>query len=98
MKAPTSPPIRWGLIGASDIAETRLIPAMRRLGHDVVAVGSGTADWAAAYANRNAIPASGSVEDVIARDDIDAVYISSTNERHRPQTEPRQTRRRRVAL
>ena len=87
MNASTSPRIRWGLVGASDIAETRLIPAMRRLGHDVVAVGSGTADWAATYANRNGIPASGSVEDVIARDDIDAVYISSTNEHHRPQTE-----------
>ena len=79
--------IRWGLVGASDIAETRMIPAMRRLGHDVIAVASGSADWAATYADRNGIPASGSVEDVIARDDIDAVYISSTNELHRSQTE-----------
>jgi 1,5-anhydro-D-fructose reductase (1,5-anhydro-D-mannitol-forming) len=79
--------LRWGLIGASDIAETRLIPAMRRLGHDVVAVGSGSADWAATYADRNGIPVSGSVEDIVARDDIDAVYISSTNEHHRAQTE-----------
>ena len=79
--------IRWGLIGASDIAETRLIPAMRRLGHDVVAVASGSAERAAAYAARNDIPTSGSVAEVVARDDIDAVYISSTNEHHRPQTE-----------
>lgn len=64
-----------------------MIPAMRRLGHDVVAVGSGAADWAATYADRNGIPVSGSVEDVLARDDVDAVYISSTNERHRAQTE-----------
>ncbi len=47
----------------------------------------GDADWAATYADRNGIPASGSVEDVIARDDIDAVYISSTNEHHRAHTE-----------
>ena len=87
MSTNAAPHIRWGLIGASDIAETRLIPAMRRLGHDVVAVGSGTADWAAAYANRNGIPVSGSVEDVVAREDVDAVYISSTNEHHRAQTE-----------
>jgi 1,5-anhydro-D-fructose reductase (1,5-anhydro-D-mannitol-forming) len=79
--------IRWGLIGASDIAETRMIPAMRRLGHDVVAVASGSADRAATYANRNAIPSFGSVDEVIARDDIDAVYISSTNEHHRAQTQ-----------
>ena len=79
--------IRWGLVGASDVAETRMIPAMRRLGHEVIAVASGNADWAATYAGRNGIPASGSVEDVIARDDIDAVYISSTNEHHRAHAE-----------
>jgi 1,5-anhydro-D-fructose reductase (1,5-anhydro-D-mannitol-forming) len=79
--------IRWGLIGASDIAETRMIPAMRRLGHDVSAVGSGSPERAASFADRNGIPVSGTVADVLARDDIDAVYISSTNEKHRPQTE-----------
>lgn len=81
------PALRWGLIGASDIAETRMIPAMRRLGHVVVAVASGNLDWAATYANRNDIKVYGPVADVLARDDIDAVYISSTNEQHRPQTE-----------
>jgi len=81
------PALRWGLVGASDIAETRMVPAMRRLGHDVVAVASGNADWAATYANRNDIGVHGSLSDVLARDDIDAVYISSTNEQHRPQTE-----------
>jgi len=83
----TSRAIRWGLLGASDVAETRMIPAMRRLGHDIVAVASGAPGWAATYANRNGIPASGSVAEVVARDDIDAVYISSTNEHHRAHTE-----------
>lgn len=87
MTESTSPAIRWGLLGASDVAETRMIPAMRRLGHDIVAVASGAPDWAATYANRNGIPASGSVAEVVARDDIDAVYISSTNEHHRAHTE-----------
>ena len=79
--------MRWGLVGASDIAETRMVPAMRRLGHDVVAVASGSAERAATYADRNGISASGTVADILARDDIDAVYISTTNEHHRPQTE-----------
>ncbi len=79
--------IRWGLIGASDVAATRMIPAMRRLGHQVVAVGDPTPDWAATYAARNDIPASGSVEDLVARDDVDAVYISSINDLHRAHTE-----------
>lgn len=64
-----------------------MVPAMRRLGHEVVAVASGAPEWAATYASRNGIAASGSVAEVVARDDIDAVYISSTNEHHRAQTE-----------
>jgi 1,5-anhydro-D-fructose reductase (1,5-anhydro-D-mannitol-forming) len=77
--------LRWGLIGASDVAATRMIPAMRRLGHEVTAVGS-TGDWGATFAQRNDIASSGSVEDVLARDDVDAVYISTRNEFHRDQT------------
>ena len=78
--------LRWGLIGASDIAATRMIPAMRPLGHDVVAVGGSNPEWTATYAERNGIPASGTVEELIARDDVDAVYISSKNDSHRDQT------------
>jgi 1,5-anhydro-D-fructose reductase (1,5-anhydro-D-mannitol-forming) len=64
-----------------------MIPAMRRLGHDVVAVSSRSPERAEAYAERNGIPASGSLEDLVGRDDVDAVYISSTNEYHRAHTE-----------
>ncbi len=60
---------------------------MRRLGHRVVAVGSQTPAWAATYAERHDIPAFGSVEDVVARDDVDAVYISTINDLHRAHTE-----------
>ena len=79
--------IRWGLIGASDVAATRMIPAMRRLGHEVAAVGDPTPEWAATYAERNGIPASGTIEDLVARDDVDAVYISTINDLHRAHTE-----------
>ena len=75
--------LRWGLIGASDVAATRMIPAMRRMGHAVTAVGDPTPEWAATYAGRNEIPVSGSVEELVARDDVDAVYISTKNEFHR---------------
>jgi 1,5-anhydro-D-fructose reductase (1,5-anhydro-D-mannitol-forming) len=82
-----TPSIRWGLIGASDVAATRMIPAMRQLGHPVAAVGDPTPEWAATYAERNGIPVAGSVEAVLARDDVDAVYISSINDLHRAHTE-----------
>ncbi len=80
------PALRWGLIGASDVAATRMIPAMRRTGHVVAAVGDPTPEWAATYAAKNDIPASGSVEELVARDDVDAVYISTKNEFHREHT------------
>jgi 1,5-anhydro-D-fructose reductase (1,5-anhydro-D-mannitol-forming) len=80
------PALRWGLIGASDVAATRMIPAMRRLGHEVAAVGDPTPEWAATYAARNGIRFSGTVEELAARDDVDAVYISSRNEFHRDHT------------
>jgi 1,5-anhydro-D-fructose reductase (1,5-anhydro-D-mannitol-forming) len=79
--------IRWGLIGASDVAATRMIPAMRRLGHQIAAVGDPTPEWAATYAERNGIPVAGSVEAVLARDDVDAVYVSTINDLHRTHTE-----------
>ena len=34
----TPPPLRWAIVGASDIAATQLLPAMRRIGHEPVAV------------------------------------------------------------
>jgi 1,5-anhydro-D-fructose reductase (1,5-anhydro-D-mannitol-forming) len=79
--------LRWGLVGASDIGATRMVPAMRRLGHHVTAVFSSSAERAAAYAMAHEIPHSTSDLDLLlARDDVDAVYISSTNQLHHPQT------------
>ena len=46
--------VRWGLIGASDIAETRMIPAINSLEEsDVVAVVSSDVERARDYARRN---------------------------------------------
>jgi 1,5-anhydro-D-fructose reductase (1,5-anhydro-D-mannitol-forming) len=86
MKTSTATP-RWGLIGASDIAATRMVPAMRRLGHDVNAVCGSSAPRTTAWAAAHGVPhATTSVEALLARDDIDAVYISTTNQLHLPHT------------
>jgi 1,5-anhydro-D-fructose reductase (1,5-anhydro-D-mannitol-forming) len=75
--------LRWGLIGASDIASTRMIPAMRRLGQEPVAVLSSSAERAKEYAEANGISAASTQLDaLLGRQDIDAVYISTTNELH----------------
>jgi 1,5-anhydro-D-fructose reductase (1,5-anhydro-D-mannitol-forming) len=75
--------LRWGLIGASDIAATRVIPAMRRLGQHISAVSSTTAERAAHYARRQQIPfATAGPDALLSRDDVDAVYVSTDNRHH----------------
>lgn len=81
-------PLRWALVGASDIAATKVLPAIRAVGDEAVVVRSGDAAHAAAWAEEHGIKES--VTDLRAaleRDDVDAVYVSSVNERHREHVE-----------
>jgi len=83
-----SRPLRWALIGASDIAATRLIPAIRANGQSITSVRSGTLDHAQSYAQTHGIDiATTSLLEAVDRDDVDAVYISSVNTLHREQCE-----------
>ena len=78
--------LRWALIGASDIAATRLIPALRRGGDTVEVVQSTTPEWAAQFASTHGIARStAAIGDVCSSPDIDAVYISSANHLHAEQ-------------
>jgi 1,5-anhydro-D-fructose reductase (1,5-anhydro-D-mannitol-forming) len=78
--------LRWGLIGASTIAAQHMIAAIRANGGDAVAVMSASADRAATFARDHAIAHGTSrLDDLLGSDDVDAVYISTTNELHRDQ-------------
>ncbi|HYA73611.1 MAG TPA: Gfo/Idh/MocA family oxidoreductase, partial [Roseiarcus sp.] len=78
--------LRWGLIGASTIAAQHMIGAMRANGGQVVAVMSASADRAKAFAAAHGIArASADLAAFVADPEIDAVYISTTNELHRDQ-------------
>ncbi len=78
--------MRWGLIGASTIAEQHMMAAIRATGGEVAAVVSTTAARARDYAARHGIPAAGDRLSLVMEDaTIGAVYISSTNEKHLPQ-------------
>jgi 1,5-anhydro-D-fructose reductase (1,5-anhydro-D-mannitol-forming) len=78
--------LRWGLIGASTIAAEHMIHAFRDNGGEVVSVMSANADRAAKYAKQHGIAqTTTSLEDLVGARDIDAVYISTTNELHRGQ-------------
>jgi 1,5-anhydro-D-fructose reductase (1,5-anhydro-D-mannitol-forming) len=80
--------IGWGLIGASDIAKTRMITAINgQPDSEVRAVMSRDSDRAKAYAAQNGIPrACNTLEALLADPDVHVVYISTTNERHKEES------------
>jgi predicted dehydrogenase len=80
-------PIRWGLLGTGGINAKLLAGAHDSAEVDVVAVGSRTAERAAAFAAANGIPrAHGSYEALLADPDVQAVYIMLPNSLHHPWT------------
>ncbi len=80
--------IGWGLIGASTIARQFMARAINTQPDSrVVAVVSRDLERGRAFAAEHGIPAVyDSVEALLADPRVDAVYISTTNERHAPQT------------
>jgi predicted dehydrogenase len=76
--------VRWGILSTANIGMAKVTPAIQRAGNcDVVAIASRNSDQAAAAAARLGIPASyGSYEELLAADDIDAVYIPLPNDLH----------------
>ncbi len=79
--------MRWGLVGASNIAAQHMIGAFRAQPEgEVIWVVSGSDTHAKNFAEKHRIARHGtSLEDMLADPAVDAVYISSTNEKHRDQ-------------
>ena len=80
--------VGWGFIGASTIAKQWMIDAVRaQPGHDVVAVMSSDRARGEGYAAENGIArAYDDLDALLADPEVQAVYISTTNELHKPQT------------
>ncbi|MFP5077804.1 Gfo/Idh/MocA family protein [Rhizobium sp. YIM 134829] len=78
--------VRWGLIGASTIAREWMIDAIRATGGEVTAVMSTSPERARSYAADAGIAKGVSDLAALVEDpEVDAVYISTTNELHRDQ-------------
>ena len=78
--------MRWALIGASTIAAEHMIGALRGAGQDLAAIVSTTAARAQDFADSHRISvASVQLDAVLADPGTQAVYISSTNEKHHGQ-------------
>ena len=83
MGAKVEESVGWGLVGASTIAREWVIDAIRQTGGKPLVVMSRDADRAATYARANGIArATTSLSTLLADEAVDAVYISTTNERH----------------
>ncbi|WP_370660310.1 Gfo/Idh/MocA family protein [Peteryoungia algae] len=75
--------MRWALIGASTIARQYMVGAIRAGHGEISHVLSASAERAGTFAAAHHIPNFGSdLEEILADPDIDAVYISTTNEKH----------------
>ena len=76
--------LRWGLIGASTIAAEHMIDAFRANGGEITAIMSANPERAAQYAVKHGIVKSTStLKELVDSTDVDAVYVSTTNELHR---------------
>lgn len=77
--------MRWGLIGASTIAGEWMVSAIRAVGDEVIGVISANAQRAHAFALQHGLDQAEARLEELNGWHIDAVYISSTNEKHEAQ-------------
>lgn len=80
--------VRWAIVGASQIARSWVARAIQSVPDaELVAVVSRSADRGRAFANELGIPVSAtSLKSLLAETAIDAVYVSTNNDRHRDDT------------
>ncbi len=81
-----APAIRWGILGAGGIAHKLAQAVNQHTASTVAAVASRTPAKAQAFADEEGVElAFESYEELVGRDDIDAVYVATThNDHHNP--------------
>jgi predicted dehydrogenase len=83
---PAGSPIRWAVVGTGRISES-FVPDLRAASSVVTAVWGRRPETAADFATRFDIPfSSADLDEVLARDDVDAVYIATPPAIHLSQT------------
>ena len=78
------PHLRWGIIGAGEIAGFFVDALLRLTDQSVVAVGARDAGAARAFADRYGIALAGGYAEVFASSEVDVVYIATVNSTHHP--------------
>lgn len=81
-----APPLRWGILSTGGIAAAMTDAIQAHTSQQVVAVGSRTSEAAEAFAARFGIDrAHGSMEELLADDAVDVVYVASPHSEHHRQ-------------
>lgn len=81
-----APPLNWGILAPGGIAATFLTSVREATRQRFVAVGSRSQERAAAFAARHGIPrAHGSYADLLADEEVQAVYVASPHSQHHAQ-------------
>jgi xylose dehydrogenase (NAD/NADP) len=78
--------VRFGIISTANIADAKVVPAIRASDHEVRAVASRDRDRAAAFADRHDVPEAFGGYEALLDADIDAVYNPLPNALHREWT------------
>jgi predicted dehydrogenase len=76
------PSLRWGIMGAALIAEEWVGGVQKHTPQQVLAVASRTPGKAATFAEKFGLETEESYESLLAREDIDAVYIPTLGSQH----------------
>ncbi len=74
---------RWGIMGAAGIAEAFVTGVQKHAKQQIVAVASRTPGKAAEFAARFNLQSHDNYEDLLARDDIDVIYIPTLPSQHK---------------
>ena len=75
--------MRWGIMGAAGIAEAFVTGVQKHTKQQIVAVASRTPGKAEAFAEQFGIESHDNYEDLLARPDIDVVYIPTLPSQHK---------------
>ncbi len=79
----TAPAIRWGILGAGGIARMFARAVQHYTLSHIAAVGSRSLENAQAFAKDFQVPhVFGSYEDLVASDEVDAIYVASPHSHH----------------
>ncbi len=74
---------RWGILGTGGIAATMAATLHAHPDAELVCVGSRSPERAGEFARRHGVPAAvASYEDLVTHEDVEVVYVATTNDQH----------------